>query len=141
MAYLVLTVLISELVAPRLRLPAPVVQLVSGVLLGFVPAFRSVQLPPEAVLLIFLPALLYWESLTTSLREIRRNLRGIVLVSTALVVLTAAAVAAVAHQFGLPWGPAWVLGAAVAPTDATAVGALARILPPRNMTILRAESL
>jgi NhaP-type Na+/H+ or K+/H+ antiporter len=33
-----------------------------------------VHLPPEAMLLIFLPALLYWESLTTSLREIRRDL-------------------------------------------------------------------
>jgi monovalent cation/hydrogen antiporter len=134
-------VLVSGLVAGRLRIAPPILLLLGGVLLGFAPALQQVHLPPEAVLLIFLPALLYWESLTTSLREIRRNLRGIVLVSTALVVLTAAAVAAVAHQFGLPWGPAWVLGAAVAPTDATAVGALARILPPRNMTILRAESL
>src|SRR3954447_8524306 len=136
-----LTVLISELVAPRLRLPAPVVQLVSGVLLGFVPAFRSVQLPPEAVLLIFLPMLLCWESLTTSLREIRRNLRGIVLLSTALVIVTAATVAATAHYFGVAWAAAWVLGAALAPTDATAVGVLARSMPRRYVTILRAESL
>ncbi len=41
----------------------------------------------------------------------------------------------------MPWGPAWVLGAAVAPTDATAVGALTRSLPRRNTTVLRAESL
>ena len=33
------------------------------------------ELPPELVLLLFLPALLYWESLNTSLREIRDNLR------------------------------------------------------------------
>src|SRR3954466_10942463 len=136
-----LTVLISELVAPRLRLPAPVVQLVSGVLLGFVPAFRSVQLPPEAVLFIFLPMLLFWESLTTSLREIRRNLRGIVLLSTLLVMVTAVAVAYTGHLFGLPWAAAWVLGAALAPTDATAVGVLARAMPRRYVTILRAESL
>ena len=44
------------------------------------------QLPSEVVLLLFLPALLYWESLTTSLREIRSNLRVIVLLSTALVI-------------------------------------------------------
>ena len=93
------------------------------------------------VLLLFLPALLYWESLTTSLREIRSNLRTVVLTSTALVVATAAAVAAVSHAIGLAWGPAWVLGAAVAPTDATAVGVLARALPRRIVTVLRAESL
>ena len=41
----------------------------------------------------------------------------------------------------MPWGPAWVLGAALAPTDATAVGVLARALPRRMVTMLRAESL
>lgn len=49
--------------------------------------------------------------------------------------------AAVGHALGLPWGPAWVFGAALAPTDATAVGLLARALPRRNVTLLRAESL
>ncbi len=121
---------------------APAILLVLvGVLVGFVPQLRQVQLPPEVVLLLFLPALLYWESLTTSLREIRNNLRVVVMTSTALVVATAAAVAAAAHAFGLEWGPAWVLGAALAPTDATAVGVLARNLPRRTVTVLRAESL
>ncbi|ONI90022.1 hypothetical protein ALI22I_14035 [Saccharothrix sp. ALI-22-I] len=99
------------------------------------------HLPPELVLLLFLPALLYWESLTTSLREIRANLRGIVLLSTVLVIATASAVAVVAHTLGLPLGPAWVLGAALAPTDATAVGVVARLLPRGQVTVLRAESL
>lgn len=112
-----------------------------GVLVGFVPRLREVQLPPEVVLLVFLPALLYWESLTTSLREIRNNLRVVVLTSTALVVATAGAVAVAAHACGLQWGPAWVLGAALAPTDATAVGVLASDLPRRTVTVLRAESL
>ncbi|MFI5073535.1 MAG: Na+/H+ antiporter [Actinomycetales bacterium] len=122
---------------------APAISLLAvGALLGFVPALRDVQLPPEVVLLLFLPALLYWESLTTSLREIRSNLRVVVLTSTVLVVATAAAVAAVAHHLlGMGWGPAWVLGAALAPTDATAVGVLARALPRRTVTVLRAESL
>jgi Na+/H+ antiporter len=127
--------------ARRFRVAPPVLLLACGALLGFAPALRRVYLPPEVVLLLFLPALLYWESLTTSLREIRSNLRVIVLLSTALVIGTAGAVAATAHSLGLPWGPAWVLGAAVAPTDATAVGILARVLPRRDVTVLRAESL
>ena len=121
---------------------APAILLVLvGVLIGFVPHLRQAQLPPEVVLLVFLPALLYWESLTTSLREIRYNLRVVILSSTALVVATAGAVAAAGHGLGLEWGPAWVLGAALAPTDATAVGVLAGDLPRRTVTVLRAESL
>jgi CPA1 family monovalent cation:H+ antiporter len=134
-------VLACAVTASRMRVPPPLLLLACGAIAGFVPALRSVSLPPEAVLLLFLPALLYWESLTTSLREIRANLRVIVLASTGLVVATAGAVAVVAHALGLPWGPAWVLGAAVAPTDATAVGVVARMLPRRMVTVLRAESL
>jgi Na+/H+ antiporter len=135
-------VLLAGTVAARpLRVAPPVLLLACGVALGFVPALRTVQLPPEMVLLLFLPVLLYWESLNTSLREIRSNLRTVVLNSTVLVLATAAAVAVTGHALGLGWGPAWVLGAAVAPTDATAVGVLARSLPRRTVTVLRAESL
>lgn len=134
-------ILASSVASGRLRVAAPVLLVLCGAVLGFVPALESVSLPPEAMLLIFLPALLYWESLNTSLREIRSNLRPIVLLSTLLVLATAAAVAAVAHALGLDWGPAWVLGAALAPTDATAVSAIARGMPRRTTTILRAESL
>jgi CPA1 family monovalent cation:H+ antiporter len=133
--------LAGSVIARRAGIAPPIVLLVCGLLLGFVPALREVHLPSEAVLLLFLPALLYWESLTTSLREIRSNLRAIVLSSTLLVIATAAAVALAAHALGMPWGPAWVLGAALAPTDATAVGVLARALPRRTLTTLRAESL
>jgi Na+/H+ antiporter len=134
-------IVVCGLLGRHLGIADPVLLLLAGVLLGFAPAMRGVRLPPELMLLVFLPALLYWESLTTSLREIRANLRGVVLTGTLLVVATAAAVALAAHTLGIAWGPAWVLGAAVAPTDATAIGALARILPRRNVTILQAESL
>ncbi|MFD9650919.1 Na+/H+ antiporter [Streptomyces mirabilis] len=133
--------LVSGALAHRLKVATPVLQLAAGVLLGFVPALRETELPPAVLLLVFLPALLYWESVTTSLRAIRRDLRGIVLTGTLLAAVTAWAVAALAHTLGVPWGAAWVLGAAVAPTDATAVGVVSRLLPQRNVTLLRAESL
>jgi monovalent cation/hydrogen antiporter len=134
-------VLLGSVVARRTALAPSVVLLLIGVLLSVVPAFRGVGLAPDAVLLLFLPALLYWESLTTSLREIRRFLRGIILTSTVLVVVTAGVVAVVVHAFDLAWGPAWVIGAAVAPTDATAVASLRGSLRRREITVLRAESL
>ncbi|UNK69979.1 Na+/H+ antiporter [Microbacterium sp. H1-D42] len=136
-----LTILAGTLLAPRLRLALPLVLVVFGLLLGFVPALREVQLPPETVLLLFLPVMLFWESLTTSLRSIRRDFRYILPMSTLLVVASAFAVAGVAALFGLPWEVALILGAAVAPPDATAVAALGRLLPRRTFMKLKAESL
>lgn len=119
----------TGLVAGRLHLPSPVLLLAVGALLGFAPALRQVHLPPELMLLVFLPVLLYWESLTVTLRDLRTNFSAVILASTLLVVVTAATVAVVTHALGLPWGAALILGAALAPTDATAVGALAQLLP------------
>ena len=127
--------------APRIHLPAPLVWLLAGVAVGFIPGVDHVELPPETVLLVFLPAILYWESLTTSLREIRANLRVITLLAVFLVIATAVVVAVVAHALGLSWPMVALLGTVVAPTDATAVAAVARRLPRRNLTTMRAESL
>ncbi|MGY1812310.1 Na+/H+ antiporter [Blastococcus sp. SYSU D00820] len=131
----------GAVLAPRLRMAVPLLLLVLGLLLGFVPEFREVELPPETVLLLFLPVMLFWESLTTSLRSIRRDLRGILIMSTLMVVVTAFAVAGIAYALGMPWPVALVLGAALAPSDATAVAALGRMLPHRHFMLLKAESL
>jgi CPA1 family monovalent cation:H+ antiporter len=134
-------VLAMTWLARSLRWNEPVLLVAGGCLIGLTPEFRTLVVPPPVVLLVFLPPLLYWESLTTSLREIRTNLRGIVLLSTGLVLATAAAVAGVGHALGLSWPLAFVLGSVVAPTDAIAVQAVARMLPRRIQTILRVESL
>src|SRR5699024_2542093 len=97
-------ILLCTALAERARVPAPILLVGSGILLGFVPALRGVHLPPELMLLIFLPLLLYWESLSTSLREIRRNLTGIAVMSTLLVIATVGAVAVLAHLWGMSWG-------------------------------------
>ena len=136
-----LTILTGALLAPRLRLALPLVLVILGLALGFAPALREIQLPPETVLLLFLPVMLFWESLTTSLRAIRRDFRYILPMSTLLVVASAFAVAGIGLLFGLPWETALILGAAVAPPDATAVAALGRLLPRRMFMKLKAESL
>jgi CPA1 family monovalent cation:H+ antiporter len=132
----VTAVLALTWIARGLRLSEPMLLLAGGALIGMLPHFCDIPLPPEVVLFLFLPALLYYESLTTSLREIRANLRSITLQATGLVVLTTAAVAVLAHAAGLSWPLAFVLGAVLGPTDAVARG-----LPRRTVTMLRAESL
>src|SRR4051794_16391497 len=136
-----LAVLAATVLAPRLHLPAPLLLVLFGLALGFVPELREVQLPPEVMLLLFLPVMLFWESLTTSLRSIKRDFRGIVILSTLLVVASAFGVAAIAYALGMPWDAALILGAALAPPDATAAAALGRTLPRRQFMLLKAESL
>ena len=136
------SVLTLTLVARKLRVAAPIVLLIGGrVPLAFLPWLEDVRLAPEVVLLLFLPALLYWESLNTSLRAIRADLTPILINSIPLVLATTAAVAVVGHAIGLSWPVAWVLGAVLAPTDATAVAAVAGRMPRRHLTARRAESL
>ncbi|MEJ2865585.1 Na+/H+ antiporter [Actinomycetospora flava] len=135
-------ILVLSILARRTGANAPVLLTLGGVALAFIPVTADLRVPPELVVLLFLPALLYWESLTTSLQEIRQDLRTLVLSSVFLVLATAGAVAVTAHHvLGIGWPIAFVLGAIVAPTDATAVSAVARSLPRRELTMLRAESL
>ncbi|GAB7043931.1 Na+/H+ antiporter [Catenuloplanes sp. NPDC020197] len=138
---MVCLIAVSPALARLVRLPAPTILFLAGCLLSAVPAAAHVELPPEAVLLIVLPVLLFWEGYSTSIHHLRRYWRPVLLLGVPLVLLTAAAVAVAARAAGLPWIAAWALGAAVAPTDASAVAAYARALPGRWMTVLRAESL
>src|SRR6185436_13777361 len=89
--------------------------------------------------------LLFWAATTGSLRDVRRNARPILLLAFALVIVTTAAVAAVAHAIApeLTWPAAFVLGAIVAPPDADVTTAIARRLgvPSRLVTVLEGETL
>src|SRR5215212_4489353 len=122
----------------------PILLVLGGLALGFVPGLPAVELDPELVFLLFLPPLLYYEALFTSWRDFRFNLRPILLLAVGLVLMTTVVVAAVAHWVaGLPWGAAFVLGAIVSATDAVAATAIAERLglPHRVVVVLSGESL
>ncbi|WP_156687413.1 Na+/H+ antiporter [Mycobacterium sp. Marseille-P9652] len=138
---LVSTVIVGTVIGRRYRVGPPVLLIVLGTLLGLIPSFAHVHINGEIVLLLFLPAILYWEGLNTSFREIRANLRIIVFLSVALVIVTALAVSWTARALGMESHAAAVLGAVLSPTDAAAVAGLAKKLPRRQLTVLKAESL
>jgi CPA1 family monovalent cation:H+ antiporter len=125
--------------------PYPILLVVGGGLLGFIPGLPEVELDPDLVLLVFLPPLLFNAAYFASLHELRRDTRTIVLSSVALVLLTAAIVAVVAHSAidGLSWGAAFALGAIVSPTDPLAATAIAQRLgvPPRLVAMIEGEAL
>lgn len=134
------TVVVGTVLGRRYRVGPPVLLILLGALLGLIPRFGGIRLDGEIVLLLFLPAILYWESLNTSFREIRANLRVIVFLSVGLVIATAVAVSWTARTMGMESHAASVLGAVLSPTDAAAVAGLAKQLPRRALTVLRAES-
>ena len=138
---LVSTVIVGTVIGRRYRVGPPVLLILLGALLGLIPEFGGVRINGELVLLLFLPAILYWESLNTSFREIRANLRVIVFLGVALVIFTAVAVSWTARALGMEPHAAAVLGAVLSPTDAAAVAGLAKKLPRRSLTVLKAESL
>jgi monovalent cation/hydrogen antiporter len=135
------TVLVGTTIGGRYSVAPPVLLIVGGALLALIPRLSQVTLPPEAVLLVFLPPILYYESLNVSLREIRANLRVIILNAVLLVIATMVAISYALQAVGVPSAAAWILGAVLAPTDAAAVAGLAKRMPRRALTTLRAESL
>jgi Na+/H+ antiporter len=126
-------------------IPYPIVLVVGGLVLGFMPGMPNVELQPDLVLVIFLPPLLYSAAFFANLRELKRDLRAISLMAIGLVLATMCAVAVVAHAAvdGLPWGAAFALGAIVAPTDPLAATAIARRqnVPRRVVSLIEGESL
>src|SRR6266404_1484097 len=131
--------------ANKLSLPYPIVLVVSGLALSFVPRLPEVRLNPEIVFYFFLPPLLYPAALFTSWRDFRRNLRPILLLAIGLVLVTMVTIAWVAHTIlpGLPWAAAFALGAIVSPPDVVSAAAVLRRLPVphRIVSILEGESL
>jgi Na+/H+ antiporter len=130
--------------SPTLRLPLPILLVLGGVVLGFVPGLPHVALPPDVVLVAVLPPLLYSGAFFTSLRDLRTNRRPISLLAFGLVATTMTAVAIAAHEWiGLSWGVAFTLGAVVSPTDALAATEIASRLgaPRRVVALIEGESL
>src|SRR5258706_5887273 len=142
-ALLVAVVVLASL-ATRLRVPYPILLVVGGLALGFVPGLPRITLDPALVLFLFLPPLIYSSAWFTPWRDCRADLRSILLLAVGLVLTCTTLVAIVAHTvLGMAWPVAFVLGALVSPTDAVAASAIMQRLgvARRVVTIVEGESM
>ena len=105
--------------ARKLRIPYPIVLVVGGLLLGFIPGIPRVRLDPEVIFLVVLPPLLYSAAWVTSWREFRYNLVSICMLAFGLVAFTVFGVAEVAQWVfdGFDWRMGFVLGAVISTTE------------------------
>ncbi len=134
----------TALFARRVNIAPAILLMLAGIALAFVPGMPAVELPPEVVLLLVLPPLIYSASVAMSWREFKHNLRPITLLAVGCVIFTASAVAVATHYLiGLPWNVGFLLGAIVAPPDAVAPLAIVRRLgiPRRILVVLEGEGL
>ncbi len=115
---LLIAVVILAILATRLSIPYPVLLVLGGLLLGFIPGVQPIMLNPEIVLLLFLPPLIYSSAWSTSWRDFRKDFGSISLLAVGLVLASVVLVAVIAHTFlGFSWPVAFTLGAIISPTD------------------------
>src|SRR3954471_3323752 len=127
------------------KIPAPIVLVVGGLRVAFLPTPPDGELDPDTVFLVFLPPLVYAAGWRTSPQELRAVMRPLALLAVGLVFVAAAAVAVVAHALvpELSWAEAAILGAVLAPTDAVAATSIFRRLgaPERVRLLVEGESM
>jgi CPA1 family monovalent cation:H+ antiporter len=145
--FLLLLVFVVALAAfaKRLEIPYPIVLVIGGLVLSFIPHVPKFELSPDLVFLVILPPLVFSAAAATSWRDFRYNLVSIAMLALGLVAFTVDGVAAMAHWLlpGFTWELGLVLGAVVCTTDAIAATAILRRLglPQRLVDILEGESL
>lgn len=141
---LVILATVVAVTAKRLRVPAPSLLVLAGLIVGSLSWVPAVRVPPEIVSLVVLPPLLYTAGEELSWRALKAVWKPVSLLAVGLVVASAGAVGAIAMvATPLPWNMAFLLGTVLASTDPVAVTALGRrlALPTRVQTLVQAESL
>lgn len=142
---LVLVIVILIMVANKIKVAYPVLLVVAGLIISFIPNIPTIKIEPEVIFLIFLPPLLYEAAWTVSWKEMwhwRRIITGFAFV---VVFLTAMSVAFVANYFipGFSLALGFLLGGIVSPPDAVSAGAILKFVkvPKAISSILEGESL
>jgi len=142
---LLLFVVVFGALARKLNTPYPIVMVLGGLLLSFIPGIPRISLNPDLIFLVILPPLLYSAAWLTSWREFSYNFVSIFFLAFGLVIFTVLGVTEAGGRLlpGFDWRIGLVLGAIVAPTDAIAATSIAnRVgLPKRIVDILEGESL
>jgi Na+/H+ antiporter len=129
----------------RLGWSPPLLLVVVGVVVSFIPGIPTIEINPDLILVGLLPPLLYSAAIRTSLVDFRANRRPILLLSVGAVAFTTVAVGLVTWWIApiASLAACLALGAVVAPPDAVAASAVARRvgMPRRLVAILEGESL
>lgn len=142
---LLFAVSVLTMLSPKLRIAYPILLLLSGLVIAFIPGIPRVAIQPELIFLIFLPPLLYEAAMHTSWHEFWKWRRSISLLGFGLVFFTSVGVAYFTHAFipGFTLALGFLLGGIISPPDAVAATSVLKgvQIPRRGIVILEGESL
>ncbi len=142
---LVAAVVLLEMWAAKLKIAYPILLVLAGLLVSFVPGLPIVRIHPDLIFFIFLPPLLFEASWAISFKEMGKWWRIIGSFAFLVVFFTAFSVAIIANHFipGFTLALGFLLGGIVAPPDAVSTGAITRFvkIPKATTAILEGESL
>ena len=131
--------------ADKLKLPYPILLVIIGLIIGFVPFLPNLKLDSDIVFLIFLPPLLYDAAFKTSWYDFKKEIKAISALAISLVFFTTIIVAVAAHYLipGFSWPLSFLLGAIISPPDAVAASSIIKGLGlnKKVLTIIEGESL
>jgi CPA1 family monovalent cation:H+ antiporter len=141
--FLVGAAALVTLLARRINLPYTVGLVAFGLVAGAFGQPLHVEITPQLVLVVLLPALIFEASYQTDFGKLRPSLGGVALLAGPGVFVSAALIAAALHfGAGLAAPEAFVVGAMLSATDPAAVIAtFKRLRSPRRLaTLVEAES-
>lgn len=142
----ILTVIIGlAAFADKLKVPYPILLVIVGVEIGFIPTMAEIEINPDIIFLLFLPPLLYEASFNISAKDFKTNIHTITTLAIWLVFLTTVGIAVAAYYLipEMTWPLAFVLGSILSATDAVAAINITKGLKisHKTITILEGESL
>lgn len=131
--------------AQKLQISYPIVLVIGGTLIGFIPGLKPLHIDPNTLLFIVLPPILYASSFSISFREFKKNWKEIFSLALGLVVITTLIAGLIFKSIfpQFPWALAFTFGAIISPPDAVAASAILKrfSINTRLLTILEGESL
>lgn len=143
--FILFLVVIGTVIAERINVPYPLILVVAGLIVGFIPGLPNWHPPSNIVLVLFLPPILFSAARLISWEDIYNNISEIFSLSIVLVIITAIVLAFILHWIvpSMPFSVALVLGAIISPTDAIAATSILNKLNARKQIVrsLEVESL
>lgn len=142
---LIAAVVLIEMWATKLRIAYPILLVIAGLVVSFIPGLPAVHIHPDLIFFIFLPPLLFEAAWSISFKEMKKWWRIIGSFAFLVVFFTAFAVALITNHFipGFTIALGFLLGGIVAPPDAVSTGAITKFvqIPKSTKAILEGESL
>jgi CPA1 family monovalent cation:H+ antiporter len=142
---LVLVIMLLVMLAQKIKVSYPILLVVAGLAISFIPGLPPIEIDPELIFVIFLPPLLYEAAWKTSWKELWRWRRVIGSFAFLIVLLTSCVVAVFSNWLipGFTLALGFLLGGIISPPDAVSAASVMQTVkvPRRLLSIVEGESL